>query len=172
MIAVCGIGRPERPPEQGGDREPVGERSDHRRLGRRPDVADPGRAAVLRPAGDQVHDGGGDQQRGGERTSSGAGPAAGPARRAGSAGRVSSPHDSGQADQVRAAAGRCRRARATGTRPARAASYAQATSSGPATASSRRRCDAPGSCHPVTRPVDHPGRPVRAEHQVGPAGAG
>ena len=50
-MAVWGIGTPERVAEQGGDREPVGQAADHRRLGRGPDVADPGRAARPRPSG-------------------------------------------------------------------------------------------------------------------------
>ena len=39
MIAVCGIGQAERMAEQGGDREPVGDAADHRRLGEGADEA-------------------------------------------------------------------------------------------------------------------------------------
>ena len=46
---------------------------------------------------------------------------------------------------------------------------ATATSSRPATASSRSRCDAPGLVPAGDQAVDHPGRPVRAEDEVGPA---
>ena len=41
MIAVCGIGSPSGLPEQRRDREPVGERTDHPGLGRRPHVPEP-----------------------------------------------------------------------------------------------------------------------------------
>ena len=49
MIAVCGIGSPQRVPEQRGDGEPVGERADHRGLGGGADVAHP-RAGARSPA--------------------------------------------------------------------------------------------------------------------------
>ena len=51
--------QPERVAEQRGDGEPVGERADHRRLGDRPDVADPARPVLLVRPGDDVHDRGG-----------------------------------------------------------------------------------------------------------------
>ncbi len=33
-----------------------------------------------------------------------------------------------------------------------------------------RRCDAPGACQPVTRPLDHPRRTLRSENELGPSG--
>ena len=42
MIAVCGNRQSERVAEEGGDREPVGEPADHRRLGEGFDVAERG----------------------------------------------------------------------------------------------------------------------------------
>ena len=56
------------------------------------------------------------------------------------------------AEPVRAAAARCRRTRATGSRARPLRWYAAATSAGPATASSSSRCEAPASCQPVIRP--------------------
>ena len=55
----------ERVAEQRGDSEPVGEGADHRRLGRRLDVADP-RRLVLEHAGDDEHNGGEHQQTSGK----------------------------------------------------------------------------------------------------------
>jgi hypothetical protein len=48
--------------EERGDREPVGQRADHRGLGEGADVADP-RVCILLRAGDHEDDGGGEQQR-------------------------------------------------------------------------------------------------------------
>ncbi len=50
----------ERMPEQRGHGEPIGERTDHRRLRRGDHVADP-RGVTVGGAGDHVHDGGGDE---------------------------------------------------------------------------------------------------------------
>ena len=55
----------ERVPEQRGHREPVGQRTDHGRLGRGPHVGEP-RDVVLERAGDEEDDGRADQQAGGD----------------------------------------------------------------------------------------------------------
>ena len=55
----------ERVPEQGRDGEPIGERTDHRRLGERLDVADRA-VAVAERAGQDVHDRRGQEQSGGD----------------------------------------------------------------------------------------------------------
>ena len=52
-----------------------------------------------------------------------------------------------------AAAGSCRRTRATGSRPVRGLGRPPAPAPVPATAVSRSRCEAPSSCQPVIRPV-------------------
>ncbi len=58
--------QPEGVSEQRRDREPVGERADHRRLRERPHVADPTRAVLLVRPGDEVDAGGEDEQPGRE----------------------------------------------------------------------------------------------------------